>query len=434
MSHNHTFVLTLKKPSRQTELLILYFLELFSLTIGRFILTRLGFSDGVFRTVVLWGIASIPLIIFFLHAKEFKQKNYLPFFVLLIIVILTMIISVLLNPSLIEFYTRSDYGLERILRPDCAIFAFLFFSLFDDPDELKKNLYLYAFLYFLYLIVVQLLPALSRGYWVDIGARGQEIKLSYNLTFGYSMAFPTIVFLYYSIKYKKWYDIALALVGIWCILTQGNRGALLLPIIFLTLMAISGIIGAKNQSRKALKIIGVVLLTTFIIVFGEVLLNTIVSALAARGVSSRTIQALLSGSFSNDNGREKIWQTVIQAIRNGGIFGYGILGDRPFVYPLHYVGYSHNLFIELVCSLGILGVILCLYIITDAIRMIFFCKDTNWRELYIILFSVSCQLMLSMSFWYVWEFWAAVAIAFKYRRIKNRRKQKKHEYRSLKKA
>lgn len=423
MSHNHSLIFTFKKPSKQTELLMLYFLELFSLTIVRFILSHLGFSDGIFRTVVLWGVASIPLILFFLYAKDFKQKNYLPFFVLFIVVILIMVLSVLLNPSLIEFYTRSNYGIDRILRPDCAIFAFLFFSLFDDPNELRKNLHIYAFLDFIYLVVVQLLPALSRGYWIDVGAQGQQLRYSYNLTFGYSMAFPTIIFLYYSIKEKKWYDIVLSILGMWFILTQGNRGSLLLPVIFIGLMAISSIVGSKNQSKKVLKILGIIFLTIFIIIFGGILLNNIVTVLTARGVSSRTLQALLSGSFGNDNGREKIWQTVIKAISNGGIFGYGILGDRPFVYPLHYVGYSHNIFLELVCSFGILGILSSLYIIIDAIRMIFFCKDTNWRELYIILFSVSCQLMLSMSLWYVWEFWAAVAIAFKYRNLKSKRKR-----------
>lgn len=418
MTDKYYMTLRIQKPTVQTELLMLYFLEPFSLTIARFILSRLGIFEGTVRTVVLWGIASIPILVFLLHAKSFSQKKYIPFVVLFFFVAIGMLVSVLLNPALSEFYTRSNYGLDRVLRPDCAMYAFLFFSLFDDPRELKKDLHIYAYIDFIYLIVVQLMPALSRGYWIDIGPNGQEMHYTYNLSFGYSMVFPTIVFLYYSIKERKLIHILFSLAGMWCIITQGNRGSLLLPIIFVGLMTINGIIDSKDMSRKALKIIGVVLVVIVIASVGESLLNRLLEALSGRGISSRTIQTLLAGSFSNDNGRTVIWLAVLKAIREGGPLGYGILGDRPFVFPIHYVGYSHNVFLELICSLGIIGVIFSIYIIIDAIRMIFFCKDTEWRELYIILFSVSCQLMLSMSFWYVWEFWAAVAIAYKYRKTK----------------
>ena len=130
---------------------------------------------------------------------------------------------------------------------------------------------------------------------------------------------------------------------------------------------------------------------------------------------------ILEGSITDENGREIIWQTVIAAIKKGNILGYGVYGDRPFVFPVHYVGYSHNLFLELIVSFGAVGVLIILWIIGDAVYMFFFCRDRDWRELYMIFFAISCQLMLSLSFWYVWEFWAAVAIAFRYRWLGRRK-------------
>lgn len=417
MNDSRHFKLVLRKPSLQTELLFLWLMELFSLTVARFILSRLGFFEGTVRTIVLWGIAAIPILIFMLHMRQIDQKKYTPFILLFLFVVLALVVSVIANPALGEFYTRSNYGLDRVIRPDCALYAFLFFSLFDDPSELRKNIRLYAYLDFAYLVIVQLLPALSRGYWIDIGPNGQELHFAYNLSFGYSMVFPTIVFLYFSIKERKVFHIILSLVGMFLIITQGNRGSLLLPIIFVGLMIISGILDSKDIGRKTFKIIGVIIAVMIVATMGESILNWLLELMTERGISSRTIQTLLSGSFSNDNGRNLIWMTVLGVIREGGLFGYGVLGDRPFVFPIHYVGYSHNLFLELICSFGIIGVAACMYIVVDAVRMIFFCKESEWRELYIILFSVSCQLMLSMSFWYVWEFWAAAAIAYRYRKV-----------------
>ena len=123
---------------------------------------------------------------------------------------------------------------------------------------------------------------------------------------------------------------------------------------------------------------------------------------------------LLKGSFSASNGRDRIWNAVIDAIRSGGPFGYGMFGDRPFVAPLHIAGYSHNLILELLVSFGVFGVVIVAYIIKDAVKMLFVCKDDDWKEIYLILFVGSCKLLLSFSFWYIWEFWAAAAVAYKY--------------------
>ena len=56
---------------------------------------------------------------------------------------------------------------------------------------------------FVYLIIVELLPALLRGYWMDVNYFGQEEQRVYSLSFGYSMLFPTIILLYFFIREKK---------------------------------------------------------------------------------------------------------------------------------------------------------------------------------------------------------------------------------------
>ena len=61
--------------------------------------------------------------------------------------------------------------------------------------------------------------------------------------------------------------------------------------------------------------------------------------------------------------------------------------------------------------------------IIGACLMIFKCSDNQWREIFIIYFSLSCQLMISMSFWYVPEFWATLAIGYTYFKIYRRKRK-----------
>lgn len=413
----YTNINIIKKLDIRVKLLILWLFEIFILTLVRFILTRFGFSSGYFRTFILWFVATFPLLCFLFNLSKFKIKEYLPFFKLLGIILITLLLSIIFNPNLIYFFKRSYYGIDRILRPDCAIYAFLFFYLCNNPKDIKKVLVIYAYIYFIYLIVIQLLPALQRGYWIDIGPGGNEMYFRYNLSFGYAISFPTIIFLHQYIKSKRLMSLLFFFSGFWLILTQGNRGALLVVLVYLFLVLLRLMRNTKLYIMK----ISLLLFTFFIIYFyGKDLLMFLGNILQGLGIKSRNIEKLMNGSFADNNGRDYIWKTVIDHIKNGGIFGYGMLGDRPIIAPIHYAGYSHNIFLELIISFGIIGVAISALIIFRVLKMVLFCNNEDWYELYIILLANSAQLFLSMSLWYVWQFWAACAVSLKFRNtIKN---------------
>ena len=404
---------------RDSELLLLFWLfQPFILTVVRFLLVRVGIVEGPLRAFIQCVVAALPVILFFLVIDQFRSDRYFSFFVLYATVIGAIVISAVFNPELIPFFQRENYGLDAVLRPDSAIYAFLFFSIEDDPSSIRKLLKLYASIEFVFLVIVELIPALIQGYWVDVGPNGEDIQLSYSLSFGYMMTLPTIVFMYAAYKEQKARYLLLSLVCLLCILTNGNRGALIIPLAYTAFMIALKVIGNDRLYKRIGKAINLTVIAGLLFFFRDYILQALGFVLQLTGIRSRSVTMLVQGTITNDNGRANIWNAVIEAIRTGGPFGYGVFGDRPFVAPIHYVGYSHNLFLELLVSFGIIGVLLILYLLLDILRMFLVCSDDDWKELYVLFLACSCQLILSESFWYVWEFWAAAAIAYKCRKMK----------------
>lgn len=402
-----------KCKSIETYLLLIWLITPFVLTVARFILVRVNVF-GTANTCIQWALAFVPIVFFLAVIRDIPQKKYRFFLFVFALSALTFALTALTNSRIGYFFTRESYGIERVFRPDSAIFALLFFGLVADSEDLLEATKKFAYIDFICLLVFDFLPACLQGGWEDISYSGATVLYKYNLSFGYAMALPVIVFIYQFFKEKKILSLVLGLIGMALIFTNGSRGALLLPVAFVCLMVISNIIDSRNISWKTVKISAVVIVLLAVLLFGEAVLNAVAAKLGNMGVQSRTLELLSNGKITSDSGRSEIWMAVVQAIKDGGLFGYGAFGDRPFVFPHHFVAYSHNIFLEMICSFGIIGVIICIILIAGSIIMIFRCKDTLTRELFIIFFSVSLQLGLSFSFWYVWEFWAAIAIAHNY--------------------
>lgn len=412
--------ITIRKPDRESIILFLWLCKDLFLAAARYVLTSVGLEDGALREMILFIIGAIPLIYFFIsllgRRSHRTPKWVLTFLLIYFAVFLAFLISWALNPRLSEFYFRKSYGIGPVFRPDGALFAFLLFSMFDDPAKLRNVLLKSAYVVFFYLVVVVFVPAMVRGYWIDIAPGGGMMRFSYSLSFGYDLLFPLTVFFITAMKSKKIIHYAIVLVSAILIVMSGGRGAIVVLGLFIALLIISSVINSKTSAvKKFFLIAGTVFVGVVVLLFGDYFWTLFIMLLTKFNVGSRSIDMIINGSFSDSHGRSLIWGTVWEAIRSGGIFGYGLFGDRPFVAPIHAVGYSHNLFLELLTNFGIIGVGFIIYIMIDVVKMLFFCKDEDWRIVYFILFICSCKLLLSLSFWYTWEFWAAAAVAYKYR-------------------
>ena len=415
---------TIKKPERKKMVLFLWLCSSLFLATARFVLAKAGIVDGLFREVTLYLIACIPFIYLLtgLSGTNTRIPNAFMFFGgLFLSVVIVFFLSLLFNPQLSNFYFRKDYGLWPVFRPDGAIFAFLLFSLFDDPKDLREILTKAAYVLFFFQVVVVFLPAFRRGYWIDIAPNGSEMHIRYSLSFGYDMLFLFIVFFLEGLRKHKIIHFSLAIVCIILMITNGGRGAIVVLVLSIAVLLVSNIIDRKTSvPKKALLISGIVILFLVYCFFFDEIIAFLLKFVTSHNINSRSIEMILNGSFLGTNGSDRIWAVVIEAIKEGGPFGYGLFGDRPFVAPIHVAGYSHNLFLELLVSFGVIGAGIIIYIISDTIKMLFFCKDPEWKTVYFILFSCSCKLLLSFSLWYTWEFWAAAAVAYKYKTTNKR--------------
>lgn len=423
---NNPFVIRNRKTDRKSIALVLWLNTSLMLAVMRFVLTKLGIVDGSLREILLFVVTCLPFI-YLIIGSIGKVKSTLPkwiyvFVGMYILLVLVFLFSLLLNPRLSEFYFRDNYGIGSVFRPDGAIFAFLLFSMFDDSEELGSALTKAAYVMFFFQIIVVFLPVMRRGYWIDIAPDGSEMHVRYSLSFGYDMLFPLMVFFFEGIKTHKLRHYAFAVVSALLIVTNGGRGAMVVLVLFFALLTVLYILDRKASVTKKIFLISAI--TAFVVAyvfFFNRIMNALIVILKNHNISSRTVEMLVNGSFSSTNGRDRIWKVVVKAIGKRFPLGYGLFGDRPFVAPIHVAGYSHNLFLELLVSFGIIGAVIIVFIIVDAIRMLFFCRDKRWRMLYLILFSCSLKLLLSFSLWYIWEFWAAVAVAYKFRSSKRAR-------------
>ncbi len=461
--------------TKDSTLLLMWLSLLFVLAPTRFILHRLGIDEGLFRDSLQYVISSIPLVAFFVFSSKEKIKELWPVYVIWILIYASIYLTYLFSPEIEYFLLRGDYGLNRVIRPDSAMYALLFFMLVRNSDELLRSLRLYAYIDFAYLFVFEIIPYLRDGGWIDYAPDGSKILFSYSLSFGYSMLMVTVILLYCYIANGRILDLIFGSFAFYEVFTNGNRGAFLLVCVFVFLITVQRAYYAEDKTyrnylllglainvaifvvtKDSISILSVVVLDSFIsnqqtkdikkkfffvigstlglillsIMFYQVILPfcypSTAEEILANGISRN--QAMLeSGTFTSGNGREAIWSTVWNAIKDSSFMGYGFFGDRPFVFPHHYAAYSHNIALELTCSYGLVGTAIVVYYFFDAIRMFFFCKDQKWREIYLLFFVVSCQLLISYSFWYIYEVWAAFAISYTYRHFVVRKDTKKSE-------
>lgn len=360
-------------------------------------------------------IIYIPILLLIFY---YKNNNFIDFVVLLIIVVIIFGLSYFSHPENEYYFTRNIYGVSRVFRPDRALYAYLFVRFNNNSTSFLTVLKYVSLILFFYWMMM-LIRSIAVGYWEDYDQNGNLIKMKYNLTFGYNMLLPCFTFIYIAMKSKKNIYYILACISVGAIFIGGSRGPLLCIGIFVLFVVLKKF---KDSKHKIFIVFSVVVITSIIFLGYEAIINYLSDMLQYFGINSRSLTRILNGTIFDDNGRNEIWAEAIELIKKRPLLGYGVYGDRPFISEFHFAGYCHNLILELATNFGvIITALIIIIIIYNSIKMIFFCDDDNWSMIFLIFFSVSCQLILSMSYWYVSSFWACIAVVVNYNKTKKRK-------------
>lgn len=359
-------------------------------------------------------VVFLPLILHFLKSRR-VNRNLVYSILLVFAVILFFFVSYTLHPSYAEWYMRSDYGVwDAVLSPiSGSIYTIFVFAIVNDLDRVKKDFRYVAVLNF-FTCGYQMIVALTRGYWEAYNARGEIIKSTYNVDFGYEALFVALLFLIYFILEQKQIIklifFAGSVISTFWVIAYGSRGA-----IFSYGVGIILIVGYQIRRLSVMKQIavwmtsftGVVLLISFYDVIVEKLYNLLRTA----NISSRTIAMLLSGDFMDKNGRDSISNMAIDIIRNQSIWGSGAFGDRPIIGTKYFWGYCHNIALEFFIDFGLIfGSIFLIALIIKCIRYYLNCNSWDQVGIFIVIFSVNMKLFFSDTFWGFKYFWLLISL------------------------
>ncbi|MGN8646340.1 O-antigen ligase family protein [Gracilibacillus sp. HCP3S3_G5_1] len=325
---------------------------------------------------------TIYLIILLLYINKIDKFILLG----LIIFVSVMLLSSLLNYSNLSFI--QEIFAEFILNVLPIILILLFIR---DPYKILTYMRLVSYP----VLILTLLIPFTDGYMVDVNY----------MSLAYSSIINWAVVTYFAFKEKKIIDVILTILLICNYVLFGNRGSIIIITAYLLWCLFTF---SRNKINFTILTLSIFLI---IIAFYERLLNIALSFLDFIGIHSRTLNSIINGQLAESSAREIIWIRTINAIRENPL-GYGIGYDRV----LNNGTYSHNMFLELFTSFGvILGSIVVIIIMIICFYMLYICKDNSYKA----LFSVFCItgfliLQLSYSIFSVYYMYVCITLFYLY--------------------
>ncbi|MDO4779068.1 MAG: hypothetical protein Q4A42_05900 [Tissierellia bacterium] len=435
-----------------------------------FTLFKIENSIAVTITSFIPIILSVPLL-----TKRYRKLKI--FYIIYLAIFLYFLVSILLNLESLEYYIRPKYGIHRVFFPSGGIFSIYYILLLYDKDN-KSDILVLFILSALAIFAIgslQFIAAKYRGYWVFENMKGNIGKLSYSLDFGFGMAFAINLFLGMAFIRNKNSYMALALMGYYMIITDGNRMSIVLPVavtlLFIIYFSVNGFINKLDLKKDLIKAVLIlmsliivfamtfifrqlgitwipalaIILTLFLLFFAVVRIvekfnskknivkSIVVITLLAVVVSSvfllkqkqasnnekrnnlktktRTIEMLSSGNIFYDNARKEIHGLVWSGLKNHPIIGLGAFGDRPLVAPKYIWGHSHGIHMELWSNLGLLFGLPFIIYLVNTFFVILF-KNKNFDTIMYFVFVGTASLHLtSLSFWIEYYIWGLIAFS-----------------------
>lgn len=254
-----------------------------------------------------------------------------------------------------------------------------------------------------YIYYVSLLSIFLKGaYTFFMG--GTETLESESMSAAYYLLPHLLFIICFAISQRRIIDMAAVVAGILLLFAFGNRGTLVISVLF-AFFCFYQLVSSQKRNRNLMWLAGG-LSVVLIAVFFSGITDSIFSFLNSTGASVRVFEKSQTDGFFSSEGRLDIFYVVLPAIANNP-FGLGIAGDR-----LLGVIYSHNIILEFLISYGwFFGTLMIV-----AIFAIFFVglkkAQTTEQKVFIMLLFCSGILKLMVSGTYLNEYYLFFMIGY----------------------
>lgn len=380
-----------------------------------YIVTQKVTSNDILTKVITLGIM---YTIYIISCLKSSNKEYLKGFIVIFICIMMFILTYLFHPEYADvmIYAPSWNIWKSVFTFSSGIFACLFFSIFDNPNHLRKYLRYAGYILLLWCLI-RIYSSMANGGFQRISEHGKVSYNTYDMLLGYRLLFISIIF---SIEYmenkKRNCYISISIIAFILMVIYGSRTAIISFIVFWVLKILFYDEGLKYK-KHIVKIVALLVLIFIIyaIFTDERILIYINKGLMNIGLNSRMLNTLLEGNIVLDKGRNRMWSTVWYMIIKHPIIGNGIYADR---YELGI--YCHQIILEILLDFGIiLGCIIILFLVYKLGEILITCKKDEWKLLFILFLSmVIVRLNVSSTFWGDTNFWACLVMGNKVLNIK----------------
>lgn len=206
------------------------------------------------------------------------------------------------------------------------------------------------------------------------------------------------------LKKPNIWNVTTAIVGCVFLLMCGNRGAVLLLMLFL----VAYIVFLLPQKRHIGVYAGIVAVCAFIAYYFDWLIGALRQLILQLGLSTRVLDRLIAGNFFESRGRDVITQTLLDAIAERPILGHGLAADHVLT-----GSYAHNYAVELWTAFGLIaGTILLIATLYVIVKGWISTKDPETRIFLLVLVCIGfLKLFLSSSFLYEGMFFMLLGVS-----------------------
>lgn len=343
---------------------IIYFVNLF--------LRRFSAVGGFLTTVflVLLVIMSLSEI-----RKKVRIRDLFFYFGVIAIFILQYV-----------FYPQNERVLDGYFNSFLfGVVPFFFLGLFIDIKEQKGFLFWVS----LVAVFVQVLYHLWYRPRMGMDSSSEDMIGAYQIA-------PHVGFLFWTaFDRKKILYYLVSILSFLFLISMGNRGSVVCISVFI-IFALLFLIPYKRPilSRLIIIIVGVLFLA-----YLNNFIDYFIGLFMEQGMSIRVLSLLERDEFASSESREWITRTLLDAVKQGPVLGFGIAGDRSFDGIL----YAHNFVVELFVAFGFFVGAIILIAFVLYILMAFSRARSNEEKLFLLLL-VCCFMKLMMSGTYLEDY------------------------------